>query len=74
MITIRLAVARIEYHSSGEREELPANPYASTDPAPPFAAASAEAAAGVAALGAIMLDGGQTLFRRYRGLQLAVFS
>ena len=62
--TCRLAVARIEYYSSGEgkAEELSANPYNSTDPAPPFPAKETS----VAALKGIMLDSGESLFRRYR--------
>ena len=67
--TCRLAVARIEYYSSdeGEKEELSSNPYKSTDPAPPFSAKETS----VAALKGIMLDSGESLFRRYRdGLAL----
>ena len=69
----RLAVARIEYYSSndGKTEDLSANPYKSTDPAPPFAATETS----VAALKGIMLDSGESLFRRYRdciGLHLAI--
>ena len=62
--TCRLAVARIEYYSSeeGKAEELSANPYNSTDPAPPFPAKETS----VAALKGIMLDSGESLFRRYR--------
>ena len=62
--TCRLAVARIEYFSSeeGKAEELSANPYNSTDPAPPFPAKETS----VAALKGIMLDSGESLFRRYR--------
>jgi len=64
--TCRLAVARIEYYSSneGKTEDLSANPYKSTDPAPPFAAKDTS----VAALKGIMLDSGESLFRRYRAL------
>ena len=62
--TCRLAVARIEYFSSDEckAEELSANPYNSTDPAPPFPAKETS----VSALKGIMLDSGESLFRRYR--------
>ena len=64
-------MARIEYYSSdeGKTEELSANPYKSTDPAPPFVAKETS----VSALKGIMLDSGESLFRRYRdGTRIAL--